>query len=277
MPFTTLTLGGGGSKGILHVGVLLELQNYQKLVFPDGVYGVSVGSIIAVFVAFGIPISRETVEKFKYLFCPSFFVEEIDFPALSQSYQSKGLFSTEKLQKSLHKLFLENGLDLKTALISDAKMPLYILASNLTKGKPTIFSDNVPVIDALRCSCAIPGVFMPQILYGQVYVDGDIFCPSLDHFIPEKHNALCISLKTKMFVNEFIPSKLEEMSPLKYIHDLYSLVSENFHMQTRSDKTLIISYPNLNSMSNLADFDIKNIMKTCSETLNSFLRSKNLL
>lgn len=277
MPFTTLTLGGGGSKGILHVGVLLELQKYQELIFPGGVYGVSVGSIIATYLAFGLPFNRESIEKFKQMFSPSFFVDEIDFPKLAQAYSTKGLFGTEKLCNSLESVFNEYGINIKTTKLSDAKMPLYIIASNLTKAKPTIFSGDVFLVDALRCSCAIPGIFKPQILYNQVYIDGDVFCPSLDHFLPNRENAICLSLKCKMIQNNFTPEEIEKMSPLSYIHDMYSLITQNFHNQTRTDRTIQINYPKLTSMSDLKDFDLDDIFKACSSFLRSFLWSKNLL
>jgi len=275
--FKVLTMGGGGSKGILHVGVLLELQKYQPLIFPGGVYGVSVGSIIATYVAFGLPINRESVGKLKHMFCPSFFIDEINFPKLAQSYSSKGLFETEKLCKSLETIFNEYGINIRTTKLSDAKMPLYIIASNLTKARPTIFSGDVLLADALRCSCAIPGVFKPQILYNQVYIDGDMFCPSVDYFIPNLDNAICLSLKWKLTENKLTPSKIEEMSPLSYIHDIYSLISENFHRQTRTDRTLRLCYPKLRSMSDLKDFDLDDIFTACASFLHSFLWSKNLL
>jgi len=270
-------MGGGGAKGIMHVGVLLELQKYQPLVFPGGVYGVSVGSIIATYLAFGLPINLEAVEKFKHMFCPSFFIDEIDFPKLAQSYASKGLFGTEKLCNSLDSVFSQYGIDIKTAKLSDAKMPLYIIASNLTKAKPTIFSGDVLLVDALRCSCAIPGVFKPQILYNQVYIDGDMFCPSVDYFVTDLDNAICLSLKCKLVENKFTAEKIEEMSPISYIHDIYSLITENFHKQTRTDRTIRLSYPKLRSMSDLKNFDLDDIFKACASFLHSFLWSKNLL
>jgi predicted acylesterase/phospholipase RssA len=58
LPFRALGLGGGGMKGILHIGALLELEKHQPLKFPDGVYGCSVGSIIAAFIAFELPIKN---------------------------------------------------------------------------------------------------------------------------------------------------------------------------------------------------------------------------
>ena len=54
-------------KGILHVGVLQELSNHQPLYFPDGVYGSSIGSILAAYVAFGLPVDKMIPLVEKYL------------------------------------------------------------------------------------------------------------------------------------------------------------------------------------------------------------------
>lgn len=56
--FRRLALGGGGAKGILHVGALQELSKRQPLDFPKGVYGSSIGSILATYIAFGLPIDN---------------------------------------------------------------------------------------------------------------------------------------------------------------------------------------------------------------------------
>jgi predicted patatin/cPLA2 family phospholipase len=152
-------------------------------------------------------------------------------------------------------------------------MPLYIMASNLTKGKPTIFSENVPVLEALKCSCCIPGVFRPQILYNQVYVDGDIFVPSVDKFITSE-NVLCLSLKKQMSDYNFRPETIEEMSPIKYVHDIYTLVTQNFFNQVRKQCTLQLSYPGLRSMSDISELNVPDILETSGLSLSRFLRSK---
>jgi predicted acylesterase/phospholipase RssA len=277
MPFKTLTLGGGGTKGVFHFGILLELQKHQELNFPGGVYGVSVGSIIATYIAFGLPVNMEIFEKMNHMFSPAFFIEEVDFPKLANSYTSKGLFTTDHLCRSVSTIFLYHGIDIRTAKLSDAKMPLYIFASNLTKGKPTIFKDNVLLIDAIRCSCAVPGIFQPQVLYDEIYIDGDMFCPSLDYFVEDKTDLLSISLKCGMLKTKFTSSNIDEISPLKYMHDMYTMITRNFHSQTKSDRTLMVSYPNFSAMSDIKDFDREDVLKKCSETLRSFLFSKNLL
>lgn len=272
LPFRTLGLGGGGVKGILHVGALIELSKRQPLVFPDGVYGVSVGSVIGAYLAFGLPFDKEGIPHLKNQLKISNFIEKIDLKSISDSLSLKGMYSMDLFEEFVVKLFEAKGINIRDKVIGDAKMPLYILASNLTKGKPAIFSKNVPVIDALKCSCAIPGVFRPQVLYGQVYVDGDFFVPSVDKFIPNLDRAICFSLKKRMIKNTFKPENIENMSPLTYIHDIYTLITQNFHQQVKSPKTLSLYYPKLRSMSDIDDFNIDDIMKKASDDLNRFLK-----
>ena len=66
LPFRKLGLGGGGVKGILHIGALRELSKHQTLEFPDGIYGCSIGSIIADIPLFalriiGSPVSTDLI------------------------------------------------------------------------------------------------------------------------------------------------------------------------------------------------------------------------
>jgi predicted acylesterase/phospholipase RssA len=271
--FHTLGLGGGGVKGIMHIGALLELKKHQELFFPQGVWGISVGSIVATYIAFGLPI--ENLTTIKDAFKVSSFIPKLDIGKLHHSLTTKGLFPMDAFEKTVCDLFMEQGLDIKDKVLGDAKMPLFIISSNLTTGKPTIFSKNVPVLDALKCSCCIPGVFRPQILYNQVYVDGDMFCPSIDYLVPGSENVLCISLKQTVTDTKFTPKTLDTMSPLTYIHDIHSLLVKNFHDQVKRECTVCLSYPKLRSMSNIEEFDIQDILKSSGATVSRFLRTKN--
>ena len=272
LPFRTLGLGGGGMKGIMYVGALRELSRHQDLVFPDGVYGVSVGAILATYIAFGLPLDMDAGKIFR----KTAFIPEPDYSKLPEMISLKGVFTLDTLEKTIVGIFLEKGVDLRTKVIGDAKMPLYIFASNLTKGKPTIFTKNVPVLEALKCSCCIPGIFRPQVLYNQVYVDGDLFVPSVDKFIPDTSNALCLSLKKHhKDLQSFLPSTLESISPVAYVQDMYTLVTINFFNQVKKQCTLQLTYPNLTSMSDLSVFDIDDILRTGSAELSRFLSAKS--
>ena len=276
LPFRALGLGGGGVKGILHMGALYELSKKQELVFPDGVYGVSVGAVIGTYLAFGLPFDDEGIMKLKQQFKLTNFVGNVDFNCISHSFSLKGMLTMDLFEAMIVDLFESRGIDIRTKTLGDANMPLFIISSNLTKGKPTIFSGNVPVLNALKCSCAIPGIFVPQILYGQVYIDGDMFCPSVDKFMPFD-NMLCISLKKKMTDIKITEQTIENMSPLSYIHDIYTMITQNFHNQVKSDKTLCLNFPGLSSMSDIDEFNVDDILTKAGSDLNSFLGAKGLL
>ena len=115
--FRKLALGGGGMKGLLHIGVLQELSKTQELKFPDGVYGSSIGSIIATYVAFGLPVEKIDGLAKKYLNMQKI-VPNPDFSHLMDSFSKKGIFEMDLFEKTLCQMFSEAGLD-----ISDNRLP----------------------------------------------------------------------------------------------------------------------------------------------------------
>ena len=165
--FRRLALGGGGVKGVLHVGALQELAKHQPLHFPDGVYGSSIGSILAAYIAFGLPVDQMIPSVRKYLKMEAV-VPSPSFNHLVNSFSTKGIFTMDMFETALKNMFSEFGIDISNKKLQDANMPLYIVASNITKRTPAILSGNVPVVDALKCSCCIPALFKPQQLYGRV-------------------------------------------------------------------------------------------------------------
>jgi predicted acylesterase/phospholipase RssA len=55
----------------------------------------------------------------------------------------------------------------------DLKIPLHILATNLTTAQPMLFSSG-RLLPAVLASSAVPGIFPPMVIDGQVYVDGGL-------------------------------------------------------------------------------------------------------
>jgi NTE family protein len=166
--FQKLALGGGGVKGVLHIGALQELAKHQPLVFPQGIYGSSIGAVIGTYVAFGLPVNDDMVRLTKKYLSLSSILPKTSVETISNIFSSKGLFDMSVFESSVTQMFLEAGLDIRGKVIGDANMPLYIVTSNITKGIPSILSKNIPVLDALKCSCCLPGLFRPQELYGQL-------------------------------------------------------------------------------------------------------------
>jgi hypothetical protein len=189
----SIALGGGGTRGGLHVGALRALEEYKgDLMFPDGIYGSSVGGFMAVAIAFHIPLQAIRRMYDKYFTASSFFPNPTLESVLTIA-DRKGLFSMDTLMNMVVEMFLENGVDLRGKRLCDAPQKVFIVASNMTTGLPTLLTGRVPILDALRCSAAIPLVFEPQILYGHVYLDGGVHLRCLSTVVPKETLVIHIS------------------------------------------------------------------------------------
>lgn len=270
LPFRKLALGAGGIKGILHIGALQELSKFQKLEFPDGIYGSSIGSIIATYLSFGLPIDGKTVELTKKYLSMNKIVGKPTFHDLTNAFADKGLFNMDMFQTAVIDMFNEVDIDIKSKKIGDTKNPLYIVASNLTKGVPTVFSKDVPILDAILCSCCMPGLFKPREMYGQIYVDGGVFTPSLTTLAPDSlYLALPTHIKTRI-----TSSTIESISPFQFINMVYRMATYNFVIHQKTDLTVNLEYPDLQSDSDLEEFDIEDVLNTAQVLTRGFLRSK---
>jgi hypothetical protein len=272
--FTRLGLGGGGIKGILHVGALQELAKYQKLEFPNGVYGCSIGAIIGAYIAFGLPVDKLSELTKKHLSTKNF-IPSIGLYDITSCLSKKGLFSMTQFEKTVCNVFDEAGLDIRKKVIGDSKMPLFIVASNVTKGKPTLFSKNVPLLEAIKCSCCIPGVFKPQVLYNQVYVDGDFFSPNISGVVPVSDDTIILTLPRERTV-VITAETIDSISPFDFAYDLISVATHQSGAKKNSPCTLPLVYPMLTSTSDLEKMDIVDIFKHTSSKLRRFLLAKNL-
>ena len=273
LKLTKLALGGGGIKGILHLGALRELNKYQSLVFPDGIYGCSIGAIIATYLSFNLPINDTAIDLTKKYLSIKNVIPQPSFNDIRNVFSQKGVFSMDLFEKTIINMFLEVGVDLKDKKIGDAPQPLHIIASNITKGVPTIFTKDVPIMDAIKCSCCIPGVFKPQSLYGQLYVDGGLFVPCISWIQPD---ALTLSL-TKQSTTKITEESILNMSPVDYIKDIYSMCVNHFMTFHKEDNVVNLEYSSLLSDSDLEDFDISDILKSGEDSMRRFLISKSLL
>lgn len=267
--FRRLALGGGGAKGILHVGALQELSKQQTLEFPNGVYGSSIGSILATYVAFGLPIDSTVPLLKKYLVLEKI-APKPNFTQMAKSLSTKGMYDMDAFETLLIEFFQDAGLDIRNKKLTDAKMPLYIVASNITKGIPTIFSKDTPVISALKCSCCIPGIFRPQALYDQLYVDGDLFTPAISNIIPKDDATLILNLK-KQTPKVMTPQTIESISPLEYIGNLYLMTMTQFYNAQKDTSAVSLFHPKLHSTTALEEINLTEVLETGKLQLRRFL------
>lgn len=202
MHLRSIALGGGGTRGGLHVGALQALLEIKgDLAFPDGIYGASIGAMFATALAFGVELPRIRQMADTYLTVTTI-VPELRLDHLLTLPARKGVFPMTALVDKIAVAFLEVGLDLRGKRCSDAKYPLFIAASNMTTAKATLLTGDVLVLDAIRCSACIPVVFEPQVLYGQIYLDAGVFLRSLGSIVPKETLVLHIGTEGPHSITE---------------------------------------------------------------------------
>jgi predicted acylesterase/phospholipase RssA len=273
VPIRRIALGGGGAKGILHIGVLQEISTHQPLDFPDGIYGSSVGSIIASCVAFKVPLDGILEFTKTYSSIESLVPPKIEIQQLSKMFSGKGVYSMDVFEEKITHLFESNGVSIRDKTLNDASMPLYIVSSNLTTGQPTIFSGAVPVLDALKCSCSVPILFRPHQLYGNIYTDGDIFSPCIASLVPDGTLTISLNKHGKCTIT---PSKLDSISPFEYMSSVYAMSYRIFQKSQRSSTTFELHYPNLYSDTDLSAINLDDILSYAADKFRRFLATQVL-
>lgn len=259
----------------MHVGALIELSKHQPLVFPKGVYGSSIGSVVATYVAFGLSMENAPNLLQKHLSFKAI-LPTFDFASVATAFSTKGVGTMDLFENQILALFDEAGLDIRKKTISEASMPLYIVASNLTDGVPCVFSDKIPVIDALKASCCIPGAFRPYELYGKAYIDGDVLLPSITNVLKTVEDDTLIFILPKRRRHILTPRRIESMSPVDYISEIHTLKMRVGQMVSNTPQTVFLRYPGLDSSSELSQFNVPDILLTAGLQLDRFLRSEHL-
>lgn len=181
-----LALGGGGLKGLAHIGVLQILKDNQIPVAL--ISGTSAGSIFAALYACGVsPYKMEQIvlnlKKEDYLdYNIAGFIKYIAglfFPGLRNTLD--GIIRGDRLEKLIYTLTGGKSL-------ADSKIPLAIMACDINTGKEVIFTNqNIEVEDgntiiireallseAVRASISIPATFVPKWFDGMQLVDGGV-------------------------------------------------------------------------------------------------------
>ncbi len=154
----SLALDSGSAKGMAHIGVIEELEKNGYNI--TAIAGTSMGAVVAAYYCF----NRLDVLK-KWL---TGLNKKSTFMTLDFSI-SGGFIGGKKLMQAFED-------HLGDALIENAKIPLYIVATNLDTGKEHIFSEG-SVLHAIRASISVPGVMRPYFYNGAYYVDGAVTNP----------------------------------------------------------------------------------------------------
>src|SRR6202158_3219333 len=156
-PGVGLALGGGFARGFAHLGVLQVLEQNQIPI--SHIAGTSVCSILGAAYASGAPLARIIAT------CRTLRFRDIARWRVSRL----GLASNQRLGGLIERVF-------DSRQFEDLRIPLAVVATDLTSGEPVVFTQG-NLVDAIRASCAFPGLFEPVEIGTRCLADGGLVAP----------------------------------------------------------------------------------------------------
>lgn len=156
-PKIGLALGGGGPKGLAHIGVIKVLEKNNVPI--DFIAGTSAGAMVGGMYALTkdiLSLEKHFVGK-NWLQMLSYFAD----PSLKG-----GLIQGNRMEEFLQEY-------LKNANFDSLRVPFQATAVDLQSGKLTILKEG-NLSTAIRASCAIPMLFQPVKINDQLFVDGGL-------------------------------------------------------------------------------------------------------
>lgn len=147
-----LVLGGGGARGLAHIGVLKILEKNKIPI--DYIAGTSIGAVIGALYA-----ESKDYKELEKLANNIHKNELIDL-----EFSRKGLIKGKKIETFLRK-------KLKSKKIEELKIPLLITALNKKTNKEVIFHKG-DIAKALRASISVPKLFQPVKDKKRLLIDG---------------------------------------------------------------------------------------------------------
>jgi len=156
-----LALGGGYAWGLTHIGVLQVLKDEEIPI--DMIAGTSIGAFIGAFYASRGNITR--MEKIANNLTRARLLSLVDL-----TLPRTGLIAGYRLKSWGKSIF---GRDIK---FKDLKIPFACVATDIMTGREVVIKDG-SVMEAVRASISIPGLFSVVHREGKYLVDGGLVNP----------------------------------------------------------------------------------------------------
>ncbi len=181
-----LVLGGGGARGLAHIGILRALENAAVPI--HAIAGTSIGSIIAA--EYARRQNSSTCQKMFERFARSAAFRELGLDNVGKDLQRgqgfwntvlsgirenvliaialrrQSIVSREKIDAALNEFVADGEL-------SELPMPVRIAATDLKSSRAVCFASG-SILGAVRASTSLPGYYPPIQFDGRLLVDGEV-------------------------------------------------------------------------------------------------------
>lgn len=158
MPRVSLVLGAGGARGYVHIGVINQLRarGYDIVSISGSSMGALVGGLYA---AGGLEAYTDWVKTLRW----------IDVVRLLDLHFTHGTIRGDKVFAKIESMIGQPN-------IEDLSIHYTAVATDLTRQKEVWFQEGA-LLDAIRASSAVPGVFSPIRKGQRILVDGAVLNP----------------------------------------------------------------------------------------------------
>ena len=210
-----IALGGGGARGLAHVGVLKVLE--EEGIHPNYITGTSIGAVVGAMYA-QRPDVDAMIQRFKNSLDDEFYdqlgldhlktsdTQEVSFLqqttqnikkriAINLAQSRTGLLKEVRLKNILLKL-IDKG------RIEDTKIPLAIVATSLHTGEDIVLRSG-EIIDAVAASSSIPGFLCPVCLNDDLLTDGGVSCPVPIKYLPKAE--VDVTIGVELGIKKYYP------------------------------------------------------------------------
>lgn len=217
-----LVLGGGGPRGLAHIGVIKVLE--ENNIPIDFIAGTSIGAMIGGFYAHTRDIKK---------------VEEIAlgvskrkiFSLLDPSFKD-GLLGGDKIKK-----FIADNID--KVDFDDLKIPLSIVATDFKSGEAVII-DNGDVASAIRASISLPLIFKPIKREGKLLVDGGLSLPVPVEVVRDMGADLIIAVNLNADFFSDNDNAEKKLTPYKTAENSINMLQHNLSYQNVRGADIVI-------------------------------------
>src|SRR5256884_3327731 len=158
-PVIGLALGGGAARGFAHIGIVRTLVAHG--IIPNVVVGTSIGAVVGGAYAAG---HLDTLEEWARSLLPRSVLSYLDI-----RLNGSGLIGGAKLATELEA-------SIGQTLIEDLPIKFATVATEVRTGHE-IWLTHRRMVDAMRASYALPGIFSPVLIGDRWLVDGALVNP----------------------------------------------------------------------------------------------------
>ena len=187
-----LALGGGGARGMAHIGVFRAFEEEQIPI--DMIVGTSIGALVGAAFASGMNSLEIEKKVDAFLSTPEF--KDSSLRSIKELQQHKKLGLTQKIQAFFKNQYVMAQAMFRAGMLScddfqamidfflpdirieECAVPFRAVATDLVAGREVVLSYG-PLRKAVMASCAVPAAVPPIEMEGRILSDGGVI-----HLVP---------------------------------------------------------------------------------------------